>query len=191
MWKQTVWITYSAIQRRCISFGCNGRPHLTKKKQHMLSAPLQSHSAVLSEFFHHCRRREASGKPRTEHVPKRVSSFRRSESPSSLQDVDASDFGGSSGSYTFNHAPPPSYKQAGMHEAHCMAWPASFLPLHLTALLIIFFTFYHQSFLSDSYWQSSLFLNSQIIWKTFLKVKKEHHLLIIILFVVKYPMWKR
>ncbi|XP_025077246.1 endophilin-A2-like isoform X3 [Pomacea canaliculata] len=62
------------------------------------------------------KRREASGKPRTEHVPKRVSSFRRSESPSSLQDVDASDFGGSSGSYTFNHAPPPSYKQAGFDD---------------------------------------------------------------------------
>ncbi|XP_076465474.1 endophilin-A3-like isoform X3 [Babylonia areolata] len=59
------------------------------------------------------KRSEASTKPRTEHVPKRVSSFRRSESPSSLKEMDASDFGGgSSGSYTFNHGPPPAYSQA-------------------------------------------------------------------------------
>ena len=62
-----------------------------------------------------CRRTEASGKPKTEHVPKRVSSFRRSESPSSLQDMDGTDFGGTSGSYSFNHGPPPAYSQAGMH----------------------------------------------------------------------------
>ncbi|XP_076465477.1 endophilin-A3-like isoform X6 [Babylonia areolata] len=42
------------------------------------------------------KRSEASTKPRTEHVPKRVSSFRRSESPSSLKEMDASDFGGGS-----------------------------------------------------------------------------------------------
>nr|KAG5706564.1 hypothetical protein BaRGS_028735 [Batillaria attramentaria] len=57
------------------------------------------------------KREEASSKPRSEHVPKRVSSFRRSESPSSLQDMDGTDFGGTSGSYSFNHAPPPSYNQ--------------------------------------------------------------------------------
>ncbi|KAL8591251.1 hypothetical protein ACOMHN_017575 [Nucella lapillus] len=54
---------------------------------------------------------EASAKPRSEHIPKRVSSFRRSESPSSLKDMDASDFG-TSGSYNFNNGPPPAYSQA-------------------------------------------------------------------------------
>ncbi|KAK7115351.1 hypothetical protein V1264_001234 [Littorina saxatilis] len=42
------------------------------------------------------KRAEASAKPRSEHIPKRVSSFRRSESPSSLQDMDGTDFGSTS-----------------------------------------------------------------------------------------------
>ncbi|KAK7115350.1 hypothetical protein V1264_001234 [Littorina saxatilis] len=62
------------------------------------------------------KRAEASAKPRSEHIPKRVSSFRRSESPSSLQDMDGTDFGSTSGSYAFNNGPPPSYNQAGFDD---------------------------------------------------------------------------
>ncbi|GFR98558.1 endophilin-A2 [Elysia marginata] len=61
------------------------------------------------------KRNEAASKPRTEHIPKRVSSFRRSESPNSYDgpseafDNDT----GKSGSYTFNNIQAPSYHQSG------------------------------------------------------------------------------
>lgn len=85
-------------------------------------------------FVH--RRAEAASKPRSEHVPKRVSSFRRSESPSSLQDMDGTDFGGSSGSYSFNHGPPPSYSQAGMHVACGVSLLALSLALWVSRLFL-------------------------------------------------------
>ena len=85
------------------------------------------------------RRAEAASKPRSEHIPKRVSSFRRSESPSSLQDMDGTDFGGSSGSYSFNHGPPPSYSQAGMHAACGVSLLALSLALWVSRFYFLFF----------------------------------------------------
>ena len=94
------------------------------------------------------RRAEAASKPRSEHIPKRVSSFRRSESPSSLQDMDGTDFGGSSGSYSFNHGPPPSYSQAGMHAACGVSLLALSLALWVSRLFLFFvFVFKHIIFL--------------------------------------------
>lgn len=92
------------------------------------------------------RRAEAASKPRSEHVPKRVSSFRRSESPSSLQDMDGTDFGGSSGSYSFNHGPPPSYSQAGMHAACGVSLLALSLALWVSFLFLFFVLFLNTLF---------------------------------------------
>ena len=88
------------------------------------------------------RRAEAASKPRSEHIPKRVSSFRRSESPSSLQDMDGTDFGGSSGSYSFNHGPPPSYSQAGMHAACGVSLLALSLALWVSCLFFFCFSLF-------------------------------------------------
>ncbi|BFY97669.1 hypothetical protein BsWGS_00708 [Bradybaena similaris] len=59
------------------------------------------------------KRSEAASRPKSEHIPKRVSSFLRSESPNSYDDQNENmDIGGKSGSYTFNSIKAPSYHQS-------------------------------------------------------------------------------
>ncbi|CAG5133287.1 unnamed protein product, partial [Candidula unifasciata] len=60
------------------------------------------------------KRSEAASRPKSEHIPKRVGSFHRSESPNSYDDQNENiDIGGKSGSYTFNSIKAPSYHQSG------------------------------------------------------------------------------
>ncbi|XP_005089724.1 endophilin-A3 isoform X2 [Aplysia californica] len=64
------------------------------------------------------KRNEAASRPRSEHIPRRVGSVRRSESPNSYDGPndgpnDGYDMGGKSGSYAFNNIQTPSYHQSG------------------------------------------------------------------------------
>ncbi|XP_050400404.1 endophilin-A3 isoform X2 [Patella vulgata] len=68
---------------------------------------LQSLCETLEE-----KRNEAANKPRIEHVPKRVASFRRSPSPSPLYETPHDNNFGGSGSYNFQSNVPPSYNQS-------------------------------------------------------------------------------
>ncbi|BFZ02461.1 hypothetical protein BsWGS_05500 [Bradybaena similaris] len=56
------------------------------------------------------KRNESAGRPRSEHIPKRVSSFRRSESPNS--DDQNEDTETKSGSHNFNNIQIPAYHQS-------------------------------------------------------------------------------
>ncbi|CAG5125943.1 unnamed protein product [Candidula unifasciata] len=56
------------------------------------------------------KRNECAGRPRSEHIPKRVSSFRRSESPDSDEDTETK-----SGSHTFNSIQTPAYHQSAFN----------------------------------------------------------------------------
>ncbi|XP_059179360.1 endophilin-A3-like isoform X3 [Physella acuta] len=59
------------------------------------------------------KRNEAANRPKSEHIPKRVSSFRRSESPNSYDGPSDGMETGKSGSYNFNNIQAPSYHQSG------------------------------------------------------------------------------
>ncbi|XP_067665212.1 endophilin-A3-like isoform X3 [Haliotis asinina] len=67
------------------------------------------------------KRSEAASKPRGEHIPKRVSSFRRSESPSSsMFDTTKNDnYDGNSGSYNFSSNFNQTEKRRGFHVIEC------------------------------------------------------------------------
>lgn len=65
-------------------------------------------------IFSSNRRNDAANRPKPEHIPKRVSSFRRSESPNSYDGPSDGMETGKSGSYNFNNIQAPSYHQSGM-----------------------------------------------------------------------------
>ncbi|XP_055883771.1 endophilin-A3-like isoform X2 [Biomphalaria glabrata] len=60
------------------------------------------------------KRNDAASRPKSEHIPKRIVSYNRSESPNSYDGPSESlDTGGKSGSYNFNSIQAPSYHQSG------------------------------------------------------------------------------
>ncbi|ESO92434.1 hypothetical protein LOTGIDRAFT_162739 [Lottia gigantea] len=79
---------------------------------------LQSLCETLEE-----KRNEAANKPRNEHIPKRISSFRRSPSPSPLYETPHDNNMGNSGSYNFGSSAPPNYNQSvsNKQQAKCEA----------------------------------------------------------------------
>uniref|UniRef100_A0A2C9LER8 SH3 domain-containing protein n=1 Tax=Biomphalaria glabrata TaxID=6526 RepID=A0A2C9LER8_BIOGL len=59
------------------------------------------------------KRNDAASRPKSEHIPKRIVSYNRSESPNSYDGPSESlDTGGKSGSYNFNSIQAPSYHQS-------------------------------------------------------------------------------